>query len=145
MEKITLKLEEILRLNAELNGLVNQQTGEKAFTGILSYKMPLTTKYWLMDLAKKTKVEVEACDALRGEIIKKYGEEKDGSFQIQRSIKDEEGNDIINPSFISFNNEYSELLMQEKQIEYKPLNINDLSNIESEDVYEILFKLIKTD
>ena len=98
-----------------------------------------------MDLAKKTKVEVEACDALRGEIIKKYGEEKDGSFQIQRSIKDEEGNDIINPSFISFNNEYSELLMQEKQIEYKPLNINDLSNIESEDVYEILFKLIKTD
>ena len=145
MEKIKLTLDEIIRLDAELNGLSNQQTGEVIVNGILSYKIPLTTKYWLMDLAKKTKAEKDACEGLRGEMIKKYGEEEAGNFKIDYSIKNENGEDVVNPNFLSFRNEYSELMKQEKEIEYKELKISDLSNVESEDVYEILFKLIKAD
>ena len=53
MEKITLKLSEFYQLDAELNGVVNQGTGEKLSNGLLSEKIKLTTKYWLADLAKK--------------------------------------------------------------------------------------------
>ena len=57
MEKITLKLYEFYNLEAELNGLVNQQTGEKIASGLLSEKLSMVTKYWLSDLAKKIATE----------------------------------------------------------------------------------------
>ena len=57
MEKISLKLSEFYQLESELNGAVNQQTGEKLSNGLLSEKVKLTTKYWLSDLAKKVATE----------------------------------------------------------------------------------------
>jgi len=44
MEKITLKLQEFYQLEAELNGVTNQQTGEVLAKGLLSEKIKLTTK-----------------------------------------------------------------------------------------------------
>ena len=41
MEKISLKLSEFYQLEAELNGVVNQQTGEKLSNGLLSEKVKL--------------------------------------------------------------------------------------------------------
>ena len=57
MEKITLKLSEFYQLEAELNGLSNQSTGEVISKGLLSEKIKLTTKYWLHDLNKKVAAE----------------------------------------------------------------------------------------
>ena len=53
MEKSSLKLHEYYTLEAELNGVVNQQTGQVVSKGLLSEKIKLTTKYWITDLAKK--------------------------------------------------------------------------------------------
>ncbi len=74
MEKISLKLSEFYQLEAELNGAVNQQTGEKLSNGLLSEKVKLTTKYWLSDLAKKVATEKEAIEKVKNELIQKHGE-----------------------------------------------------------------------
>ena len=62
MEKITLKLHEFDALEAELNGVSNQQTGEVIAKGLLSEKIKLTTKYWLSDLNKKVAAEKESVE-----------------------------------------------------------------------------------
>ena len=46
MEKISLKLYEFYNLDSELNGVTNQQTGEKISAGLLAEKLKLTDKYW---------------------------------------------------------------------------------------------------
>ena len=71
MEKITLKLFEFYNLDAELNGLRNQNTGETISSGLLQEKLSLVTKYWLSDLAKKVAAEKAAVEELKNELIKK--------------------------------------------------------------------------
>jgi hypothetical protein len=84
MEKATLKIVQFYNLEAELNGTQNPQTGEKLTKGLLSEKLQLKTKYWLSDLAKKVKEQTDACNELRNDLIKKYGEEKDGQIERRR-------------------------------------------------------------
>ena len=73
MNKVTFKLHEFYNLDAELNGVVNQQNGEVVSKGLMSEKIKLTTKYWLTDLAKKVAAEKQAVEALKEELIKKHG------------------------------------------------------------------------
>ena len=70
MEKISLKLFEFYNLDSELNGVVNQQTGEKVSEGLLSEKLKLTTKYWLTELSKKVLAEKTSVESLKEEVIK---------------------------------------------------------------------------
>lgn len=142
MEKKVLKLRDIIQMEAELNGYVNQQTGEKVFQGILSQKLPLATKYWLTDLSGKLKKEVDAMSALRDELVKKLGAEKDGMIQIERIVKDEDGNDVINPALIEFEKEYGGLLEQEKEVEFKSIKLSEIANIETSETYPVLFSVL---
>jgi len=145
MEKKTLKLSEFYQLEAELNGVVNQQTGEKISQGLLSQKLSLNVKYWLNDMAKKVKEQKDECETLKNELIKKYGEEKDGMIQIAMTIKDENDNDVINPAFVSFQNEFQKLLAEERELEYKQLKLSDVGNIETEDSYDLFFSLLNVE
>jgi uncharacterized protein (UPF0216 family) len=152
MEKISLKLYEFYALEAELNGVVNQQTGEKASAGLLAEKLKLTTKYWLTELAKKVAAEKATVETLKEELIKKHGEaDETGNISIPMYVdivKDEEGNVIDgknNPKFIEFQNEFNALLAEEKELEYKPVPLAELDNIESDGNYPIFFKLVKVD
>jgi len=150
MEKVTLKLYELYNLHAELNGLVNNQTGEIISKGLLSEKLKLNTKYWITELAKKVSVEKEVIDNIKEEIMKKYGEVDDsGGIFIPRfinTVTNEEGKIIsgdINPKFVAFEKEFNILLQEEKTIEYKELKLDDFENIETDGVYTIFFKLVK--
>ena len=61
-------------------------------------------------------------------------------------VKDEEGKIVSgnpNPKFIEFQNEFNSLLQEEKELEYKPIDLNELENIESEGNYPTIFKLVK--
>jgi len=145
MEKKSLKLAEYYQLEAELNGVTNNQTGEKVLNGLLSQKLTLSTKYWLTDLAKRVKEQTEACEALKNELIKKYGEEKDGQIQISFNVKNEAGEDVPNPKFLEFQNEYQNLLNEERELEYKELKLSDLGSIETEEIYSMLFTLLQAD
>lgn len=142
MEKKTLKLADYIQLEAELNGVVNQQKGEKVFQGLLSQKLSLNVKYWLTDLAKRVKEQTDACEALKNELVKKHGEEKDGMIQISFFIDGADGEKIKNPALIQFEQEYGKLLEESRELEYKPIKLSDLASIETEETYPVLFSLL---
>ena len=152
MEKISLKLSEFYQLDTELNGQVNQQTGEKVSNGLLNEKVKLTTKYWLTDLSKKVAAEKEAIEKVRAELIQKHGEtDETGNVSIPFYINEqinEEGQIIsreVNPKFVEFQNEFNTLLEETRDLEYKGFKLDELDSVESSDNYEIFFKLIKVD
>jgi hypothetical protein len=149
MEKISLKLYEFYDLELELNGVVNQQTGEKISAGLLAEKLKLTDKYWLTELAKKVSAEKAVIESLKEELIKKHGEtDETGNISIPIYIdivKDEDGKIVSgknNPNFIEFQNEFNALLQEEKELEYKPIQLSALESIESNGNYPTFFKLV---
>ena len=150
MEKVSLKLYEFYNLEAELNGVTNQQTGEVTSKGLLAEKIKMTTKYWLNDLVKKVVTEKEACEALKQELIKKHGEaDEQGNVSIPMYINiatDEEGQTVsreINPKFVEFQSEFNAVLNEDKELEYKGFTLEEIENVESEGKYDTFFKLIK--
>ena len=152
MEKISLKLYEFYNLESELNGVTNQQTGEKISSGLLAEKLKLTTKYWLTELAKKVAAEKATVETLKEELIKKHGEtDETGNISIPmyvNIVRDEDDKMVSaenNPKFIEFQNEFNTLLQEEKELEYKPVNLNELENIESDGNYPTFFKLVVVD
>jgi hypothetical protein len=162
MEKISLKLFEFYGLDAELNGAVNQQTGEKLSSGLLQEKLSLVTKYWLTDLAKKVAAEKAAVEELKNDLIKKYGTaDERGGITIPMVIDelDEEGNVLetenedgskvsrkkLNPDFQAFEKDFNELLQTEKDVEYKKLKLEDFEKVETSDNYNTFFKLLSVE
>jgi len=150
MEKVTLKLQEFYSLESELNGLINNQTGETVTKGLLGEKIKLITKYWLHDLLKKVSAEKESVEKLREELIKKYGTEKEGAVSIPIYINEVIDNDTkeiisreINPSFVLFQNDFNSLLQEERELEYHPFKLEEFENVETDGVYVTFFKLIK--
>ena len=154
MEKITLKLSEFYQLEAELNGVTNQQTGEVLAKGLLSEKIKLTTKYWLHDLNKKVAAEKESVEKLKEELIKKYGTEdkENGAISIPvfiNEVIDEETKEVVsrevNPDFVKFQNDFNALLGEERELEYHAFKLEEFDGVETEGVYNTFFKLVKVD
>jgi hypothetical protein len=150
MEKITLKLGNILQLENEINGFVNPETGKQAYEGFIKQNLSIMLKYELTELSEFLTKERKKVEGLRDELIKKYGEEdgKGGVFvKMFDETKDEEGNVIsskINENYLKFDDEYGTLLSTEKEIEYPEITKEDLKEAgKSNDDYKVLFKLIK--
>jgi molybdopterin converting factor small subunit len=147
MKNQSLKLFELLNLEAELAGATNNQTGEKIIEGLLNQKLPVVTKYYLNTLVESLAAEKKTIDALRDELIKKHGtEDANGNIGISMVIEtenvDDKGEPIkdINPAYIAFNDEYGELLNQEKEIKLPQIKLSDLDKIETKDNYILVFK-----
>jgi hypothetical protein len=150
MEKSSLKLHEYYTLEAELNGVINQETGEKVLKGLLNEKIKLTTKYWLTELAKKASAEKETVEKIKEELIKKHGEaDEQGGISIPMYInivKNEEGQVVsrdVNPKFVEFQNEFNTLLEEEKELEHSTFKLEEFDSVESDANYQVFFKLIK--
>jgi hypothetical protein len=150
MEKSSLKLHEYYTLEAELNGVVNQQTGQVVSKGLLGEKIKLTTKYWITDLAKKAVAEKEAVEKIKEELIKKHGEtDEQGGISIPMYINivtDEEGQIVsreVNPKFVEFQNEFNALLDEEREVEHNAFKLEEFDSVESDANYQVFFKLIK--
>ncbi len=149
MEKVTLKLHEFYALEAELNGVVNNQTGEVLSKGLLTEKIKLSTKYWLSDLAKKVTTEKESVEKLKEELIKKHGEtDESGNISIPMYINvvtNEEGEIVsreVNPKFVEFQNDFNTLLQEERELEYHSFKLEEFENVETDGNYSTFFKLI---
>jgi hypothetical protein len=150
MEKITLKLGDILQLESEINGFTNTETGKPVYEGFIRQNLSIMLKYELTELSELLTKERKKVEGLRDELIKKYGEEDEKGGVLVRmfdEIKDEEGNVVsskINENYLKFDEEYSKLLNTEKEIEYPEITKEDLKDAgKSNDNYRILFKLIK--
>jgi hypothetical protein len=149
MKTQSFKLFELLQLEAELSGVLNQKTGERVLEGLLSQKLTLTTKYWLNGLVETLLAEKKAIDTLRDELIKKHGEEDaDGNIGISMYVstgqQDKDGNDITqpNPKYFEFNNEYSVLLNESKDIKVPSIKLAELDKIETEENYALVLKYL---
>jgi hypothetical protein len=147
MKTQSLKLFELLNLEAELAGASNPQTGEKIIEGLLNQKLPVVTKYHLNALVESLATEKKSIDLLRDELIKKHGtEDEKGNIGISMVIETgevkENGEPVkdINPAYIAFNDEYGELLNQEKEINLPQIKLSDLDKIETKDNYILVFK-----
>ena len=152
MEKVSLKLHEYYSLEAELNGLVNNQTGEVVAKALLSEKIKLTTKYWLTDLNKKVSAEKEAIEKLKEELIKKHGEaDETGNIGISMYINvvtNEAGEVVsreVNPKYVEFQTDFNALLNEERELEYHAFKLEEFDNVETDGNYPVFFKLIKVD
>ncbi len=144
MEKITLSLNEVLLLEAELNGIVDSRTNKIVFAGLLAEKMSLKTKYWLTKLSDKLTSEKKTINDLRDELIKKYGkEEEDGSLWVRPFL--DKDNKEANPDFEVYSKEIESLLLENKEFEYNPLLLEELGDVSSEGRYSLVFKLVKED
>jgi len=134
-----LTLLEISLLFDELNGrVIDQQTGERTKTGLLSQKLSIKAKYILSNqLSQKLGEEKKAFDESNLEIFKEMvdegkGEEKDGQLLIPEEHKSE------------LMSRLSELEKIEKDIEVPSLDVKELFNIVTEDYYPVLLeKLLK--
>lgn len=150
MEKNKFKLGDVLQLESEINGFVNQETGEKIYEGFLKQNLSIILKYELTELSEVLSKERRKVDGLRDDLIKKHGEEDEkGGILVKmfNEVKDDEGNVIsrvINPKYVEFDKEYGELLNTEIDLEYPEITKEDLKEAgKSKDKYQVLFRLIK--
>ena len=74
MEKITLKLGDVLQLESEINGYTEPQSGEQIYEGFSKQNLSIILKYELSDFSATLKSERSKVEVLRDELIKKYGE-----------------------------------------------------------------------
>jgi uncharacterized membrane protein YheB (UPF0754 family) len=148
MKTVTLSLGKALDLDAELNGVKNQQTGEQLVEGLLFQELPLVIKYHLEKVVKQTAEQKTLVDKLREDLIKKYGTQDGENFSIPlytNEVKDEDGKLIsadINPAYVTFNNEFIKLLEQSVDIKIKEFTIEDFKDIKSKDYPKVLLSLL---
>jgi hypothetical protein len=134
---MNLKLHEVIALYYELNGVTRQgESTEVLSQGMLKQKMSLKTKVYLQRLNKVIGEDIKLYEEARKEIFKKYGNEVDGTISIP------------NDKITDFNKDHGELLSTEKNIDTTNLwgtdfTIDKLENIETDEFYPVLFKLIE--
>jgi hypothetical protein len=150
MEKITLTLADVLDLEGEINGLINNETGQVIYEGFRKQNLNIILKYDINTFGEVLKNEVKSIDAIRDELVIKYGKEKDGTTMVSmyEEEKDDEGNVISKKyakNFIEFNNEFNTLLTSKtKEFDVPTITKEDLKNAgQTKDDYRVLFKLIK--
>jgi hypothetical protein len=144
MSKKKLSLGEIIALEAEINGIANQQTGEVALKGLLSENINLVIKYRLTKLAEALTADKKTVDDMRNDLIKKYGEE-DGKGGIEVNPFLDVAKAIQNPKWVLFANEYNALLAEQKEIDFPTITLEDIKDIKGEAFYGVFLKHINVD
>jgi len=131
MAHIKLSLNEIYKLDTELNhGSINQVTGEMLSLGLLNENLSLPTKYWLTDLAKTTSSEKYIINQLREDLITKYGsQDENGNLEIP--VWTNETKTDFNPLYVQFQEEFSVLLQEVKEIEYHEFKLEEFKDVKT--------------
>lgn len=144
MSKKKLSLGEILTLEAEINGVTNQQTGEVLLKGLLSENISLIIKYRLTKLVESLASDKKTLDDLRNELIKKYGEEdSNGGISVETHL--DKAKTQVNPKFTEFANEYNVLLSEKKEVDFPSITLEDIKDIKSESFYSVFLSQITAD
>lgn len=132
MEKLTLKMYEVKPFEFELNGFVNQETGEVLKKGFLQEDLSMGTKLPLERFAVIIGDEASFIEKKRIDLVKKYG------------VADEQGNLQVPDGHQDFAKEFNELMISEKEVEFAPISAKDIAGLKSENRYHmILTKLVK--
>ena len=150
MAKVSLKLFELYTLETELNGIVNQETGNVVSPGLLNEKIKLSIKHRLNNLLKEINQEKQEIEKVRSSFIEKHGEATEsGDFSISPFInvetndKGEVVSSEVNPKFVEFRQEFNSYLQQKKEFEFSSFTKEDLESIEAFGNYPTFFKLVE--
>lgn len=150
MEVKKLKFVDLLSLDAELNGFHrdaqkdeegNQIAPEIKIIGLLNTlpeDISFVVKYRLDKIVNKVSAEKKTFFELQQELAKKYGKEKDGQIVIEKEIDGKP-----NKNFDKFQKENEALLMEEVEIEFKPIPLMTLEKVTSSQRYSILYDFIE--
>lgn len=141
MSKKKLSLGEIINLEAEINGLTNQQTGEVILKGLLAENISLVIKYRLTKLVESLASDKKTLDDMRNELVKKYGE-SDGKGNISVETHLDKAKTQLNPKFEEFAKEYNTLLAEQKEIDFPTITLEDIKDVKSEGFYGMFLRLI---
>ena len=130
-----LTLGEISTMFDELNGrIINQKTGERSNTGLLSQKLPIRVKYILNNqinknlLDEKKAFDESSLDVFKEMVLEGKGEEVSGEYRIPEE------------HMVELRARLSELEKIEKDIEVPSLYADELFDIETEDYYPVLLE-----
>jgi len=150
MAVTNLTIDQILQLDAEINGFKNPQTEEVVYEGFNKQPLSILLKYELSEFSEKLSAERKKVDGLRNELITKYGEPtEEGGVQISPTIEKKKGKgteEIKNPKYVEFLNEYQTLLQKDIELEHPVISKDDLKDAgKTKDQYNILFRLISKD
>jgi hypothetical protein len=140
MQTTKLTLGEIYGLEAELFGFSSPQTGEVISKGLLSQNLTLKNRYWLSRLGETVQAEKKAVDSLRETLIKELGVEENGNFSLTPTIDNKP-----NPNFITFQEEITALLKEEKEISHSVFSLDQFENLETTEHYPVFFKLLSVE
>jgi hypothetical protein len=141
MSKKKLSLGAIIALEAEINGLTNQQTGEVILKGLLAENINLVIKYRLTKLAESLLADKKTVDDMRNDLVKKYGEEDSkGAIFVDPHL--DKAKTQLNPKFEEFAKEYNTLLSEEKEIDFPTITLEDIKDVKSEGFYGMFLRLI---
>ena len=87
--------------------------------------------------------EVETYQKINDELIKKYGEERDGNYLIPNYLGDSETSEKKqNPNILKYLEELNPILLEEKEIEFSEVKIEDFQDVKIEGYYPIFFSKI---
>jgi len=89
---------------------------EKGLTAILTTGLPIKLSYNLQKGLKAINQEFQNFESIRTELVKKYGTEQDGGFNVQAGSEE----------FKLFMAEYEELNKVEVELWFTPINLNEL-------------------
>ena len=152
MKKVTVTLNQLLTLEAELAGVYNQSTGEALLKGILDLELDFVLKYHLSKLHTQVLEEKKTVEKFREDLVKKFGEEdENGNISIPYQInveKNDNGEVVkfdVNPKFEEFNKEFTRFLEEEVELKVKNFSIEDFSGIKLKSAPTVLFSLIEED
>ena len=142
-----LTIDQILQLDAEINGNTNPQNGEVIYEGFASQPLSILLKYELRELSDKLKEERTKVDELRNELIEKFGEKtEEGGIQITPTVEQKKGKKtetVKNPKYVEFLNEYNKLLTKEIELDHPVITKDDIKDAgKTKDQYNILFNLV---
>ena len=152
MQNTTLQLGQILQLEAEVNGVINTQTGEVVSKGLMKEVLKFKTKYWLMQLSDDLVEEKKKIEAVRDQLVKELGQEDEtGAISLPvfiNEVQDEDGKLVsreVNPKFLDFQEKFNELLAETKELTHGKFLLEDFELVESAEVYPVFFKLISAE
>ncbi len=142
-----LTIDQILQLDAEINGYTNPQNGEVVYEGFAAQPLSILLKYELRELSEKLKDERGKVDELRNELIERFGEKtEEGGIQITPTIEKKKGKKtetVKNPKYVEFLNEYNKLLTKEIELDHPVITKDDLKDAgKTKDQYNVLFNLV---
>lgn len=92
----------------------------ESIANLLKLELPIKTSYKLAKLSNAIQSELREFEQLRNNLIKKYGKQSGDEIKIYPTDKE---------SFEKFSSEITELLETETEVNYTPIDIDELGSI----------------